>query len=288
MSGNAPLDRIAVLRAKQHENYERIMKKYILAFKLSMARITAYRLDVVMGRIRNIIALLLLYYVWLTLSAETGTFAGLTAIELTTYVFVASMAGRVVFAGNTRNVSFQINDGTFSTYLVRPVNHFVFTYFEELAERIFQTFLACIEVVILLAILRTEILLQTNIVLLLLFFATLFLAHILYYIMTYAMALISFWSREAMGPRFLFDWFVDFAAGSYFPLHILSGAFFVIATILPFMYLLYAPIMLYLGKLTAEQGIDILFVQLFFITLFGTLANLLWCRGLRHYSGEGI
>jgi len=264
------------------------MKKYVLAFKLSMARITAYRLDVFMGKIRNIIALLLLYYVWLTLSATTGTFAGLSATELTTYVFMASVAGRAVFAGNTRRVSSDINDGTFSNYLTRPVNHFVFTYFEELAERIFQTILACIEVVILLALLQTEILLQTNMTQLAFFFVTLFFAHILYYIMTYAMALISFWSREAMGPRFLFDWFVDFAAGSYFPLHLLSGIFLMVAAALPFMYLLYAPIMIYLGHFTIGQSIDVILIQLCSIVFIGTITNILWHRGLRQYSAEGI
>ncbi len=264
------------------------MNKYIWAFKMSIARVAAYRLDLVMGRIRNIIVLLLLYYVWLTLSAGNGQFAGLSAQELTTYVFLASILRRLLFGGDSRQVSQDINEGRFSLYLTRPINHFVFNYFEELAERVIQVVMSIIEAIVIGLILHINFFTQTEIVTLTLFVCSAFLAHILFYIMTYAMSLISFWSRESAGPRYLFDWFLDFAAGSYFPLHILTGIFWQITLFLPFMYLVYAPIMMYLGRLTTEQSVRVLFIQIMSIVFFGFITHIVWGKGLKRYSGDGI
>lgn len=263
------------------------MAKYFWAFKMSIARVTAYRLNLIMGRIRNIIVLLLLYYVWLTLSAGNGQFAGLSAQELTTYVFLASILRRLLFGGDSRQISQDINEGRFSIYLTKPLNHFVFNYFEESAERVIQVGMSIIEAIIIGFILHINFFTQTEIATLLLFVASAFLAHILFYIMTYAMSLISFWSRESAGPRYLFDWFVDFAAGSYFPLHILTGIFWQITLFLPFMYLVYAPIMIYLGRLTPTQSLRVLFIQIMSIVIFGIVTNAVWKKGLQRYSGEG-
>lgn len=262
--------------------------KYIWAFKMSISRITTHRFDFFMGHARSIIVLLLLYYVWKTLSAPNGTFAGLTAAELTTYVFLASLMRRLLFGADTRRVSFDINEGRFSVFLMRPVNHFFFTYCEEFSERIVQVLSSLVEMFIIGLVLRIDFFVPSALSAWLFFFSAAFLAHILFFTMTYAMSLISFWSREAMGPRFLFDWFVDFAAGSYFPLHILSGIFWKITLFLPFMYLIYAPIMIYLGKITPAHSGKILLIQLVSIAIVGLVTNMLWKKGLQQYSGEGI
>ena len=50
-----------------------------------------YRLNFVLGRFRNIIVLLLLFYVWRSLTLKTGTFAGYSDTELITYVFAVNI-----------------------------------------------------------------------------------------------------------------------------------------------------------------------------------------------------
>lgn len=264
------------------------MKKYLSAFKITIARVSVHRLDFLLKRVHNIVIVLLLYFVWLSLSQSRGTFAGFTTEELTTYVFVASIIRIFFFGADTRHVSFDINEGRFSMYLTRPINHFVFNYFEELAEKAMHLFFGFIELLAVGFLLNVDFFAQTDPVLIGLFLLSVFLAHILFYIMTYAMALISFWSREAMGPRFLFDWIMDFAAGTIFPLSILSSGLFYFFSLLPFMYVMYAPIMLYLGKYSGSEIVHVFVAQIISILVCGTIARIMWIRGLRHYSGEGI
>ncbi len=220
----------------------------------------------------------------MALTHATQRFADFTQDDLLLYVFGAHLLRSIVFGSQSRRIAQEINNGTFSLYLVRPVNHFWFFYFCELAERLILTFTAIIEIIILGFVLHLNLFsslsFQSGMV-----FLSIILAHFLYYLLSYAFSLLAFWSREAMGPRFLFEWFLEFASGAYFPLHIVGQLFFSFLSFLPFMYLIYTPLMILLGKIEEGRGV---LLQLMWIGVSVLLCVFIWRQGLEKYSGEGI
>lgn len=106
--------------------------------------------------------------------------------------------------------------------------------------------------------------------------------------MSYAVNLIAFWSREATGPRFLFEWFLEFASGSYFPLTILRPAFFLFLGSLPFIGVMFIPLMIYLGNIGYCDIPAYLTIQAWWILASGVIARVLWKKGLKKYTSEGI
>ncbi len=264
------------------------MQKYLTIFTISFANQSVYRLNFIMGRVGNIIVLLLLYYLWTTVTRATGSFAGFSTQELLTYIAGIHIARAVVFGGQSRKIAQEINDGSFSNYLTKPVNHFFFWYVRELSDRMVLGIMAAGELVVFSLLLNAAILAPFDAFRIFLFLLSLFLAHVLYYILSYLMSILAFWSRETMGPRFLFEWFLEFASGAYFPLSILPSFFLVVLHALPFVYLLYLPLMVYLGKLSVEQNAGILVAQLLWIGVAGMLTATVWKKGLRRYAGEGM
>lgn len=264
------------------------MGKYFHSFALSLEQYTHNRLDFFLGRLRNIIVLLLLYYVWISVSKTTGTFSSFTTNELVTYVLLANILRSFIFGSQTRRIAIEINDGIFSVYLVRPINHFILFYFRELAERCVLVLSALLEVIVFASILNIHISFPHQAIYWLCFIASLFLAHILYYIMSYSTNLIAFWSREAMGPRFLFEWFLEFASGAYFPLTILRPIYFFFLGALPFIGMMFVPLMIYLQKIKYSDIPVYIGLQAWWIAVSGLIAFILWKRGLKRYSGEGI
>ncbi len=264
------------------------MKKYLWAFKMSFAHMTTYRLNFFIGRLRNVIIFLLFYFVWLTLTRDNGRFAGFTTEELTTYVVLVTLMRPLIFGDQSRRIAMDINDGSFSQYLIKPVNHFVFFYFRELAERSLLFISALVEIVLLSILFKIHYIFPQNIEAFSLFLAGLFFAHILYFVISYAVSLLAFWSHQAMGPRFLFEWFLEFASGAFFPIRILSAGWQSVLALLPFMYLIYAPVGLYLGWFSASEIQGIFTAQIFFIFLAAIIARVVFRRGLLRYSGEGI
>ncbi len=264
------------------------MKKYWIVFKNSWQRELEYRVDFFLWRLRSVVVLLLLYFVWTSLSAKSGRFAGYTGAELVTYVFLANIIRQVVFGAQSRRAAQEINNGTFSVYLIKPLNHFWYVFSTELVHRVMNLIVAIFEVIIFVYIFKANFFWQADPAAISLFIFSMILALLLYYLLSYIVNLFAFWSREAMGPRFLFEWFLEFASGAFFPLNILSGVFYVFLIFLPFAYLIYFPASLYLGKLSEWQILTGILIQLIFIFTFGFLAIFVWRRGLKRYSGEGI
>jgi ABC-2 type transport system permease protein len=264
------------------------MKKYWTVFRISWQKELEYRFNFLLGRLRNIIVLLLLYFVWHTLTSPTGTFAGYDQNELVTFVLGANVLRSIVFGTQARSVAAEINDGTFSAYLVKPVHHLLFVFFRELAQRCLHTLTAVFEVAVFSALVDARILIQIQWHWLALFFVSTSLAMILYFLLSYTVNLIAFWSREAMGPKFLFDWFLEFASGAYFPLDILASGLYAVFASLPFFYLLYFPIQVYLGRMPLRQVAGGIGLQLIWIGLCILGARFVWAKGLMRFTGEGI
>jgi ABC-2 type transport system permease protein len=264
------------------------MKKYWVVFKISWQKELEYRFNFLLGRLRSIVVLLLLYYLWYALTSATGTFAGYTQSELITYVLGANILRSIIFGTQSRLMATEINDGTFSIYLVKPVNHFLLVFFRELAQRSLYAVTAVVEVTIFAVLVHAHILYQVHWYWWVLSLLSAALAVVLYFLISYAMNLIAFWSREAMGPRFLFEWFLEFASGAYFPLDILSKLPFAFFARLPFLYVLYFPISVYLGRCTLGQVAAGVGMQLVWIGVGAYTAKRVWTRGLMRFTGEGI
>lgn len=263
------------------------MKKYFWAFKMSVSREFTYRLNLAMSIFRSTTVLLLLYFVWLRLSEATGSFAGYSAQELSTYVFLVFFIGAFTINPASDKTASEINEGLFSLYLVKPVHHFLFSYFRGLGNIAVRISYTIIELITISFILNITILTPSQLSMWVLALIAILLAHLLQFLMTYTTSLIAFWSREANGPRFLFDWFSEFASGNFFPLTIVGG-FYAVLMVLPFAYTAFAPIMIYLERVDAGGAIKIIGIQIIWIAVTSFIARMMWKRGLKRYTGEGI
>jgi ABC-2 type transport system permease protein len=264
------------------------MKKYWTIFLISFQKELQYRFNFLMGRLRSLIVLVLIYYVWYSLSKSSGTFASYTQAELFTYVFGVSILRSFIFGAQSRLTASEINSGSFAMFLVKPVNHFLFVFCRELAQRIIYFLFALIEAVIFIIIVNAKIFFQTDWRFVSLFVVCSVGALMLYFLLSYLMSIFAFWSREAMGPRFVFEWFLEFASGAYFPLDILSRVFFVTLSFLPFAFLIYMPIRVYLGKIPLSQAIVQIALQYVWVFSIGMLTIFVWKKGVRKFSAEGI
>ncbi len=255
---------------------------------MSLGREMQYRTNILFGRLKNVMILLLIFFVFLKLNEATGRFAGYSETEIFSYLMGINILRGIIFGGQSRQMASEINNGMFSKYLVMPVNHFFYQFFYEAGQRFMNLFSAVLEVIIFALIFKINFYFQTDIKILGLFLAVLILALALYYVLSYLINMLAFWSREAMGPRFLFEWALEFASGAYFPLDILSQAVLVFLAYLPFYYIVFFPMSTYLGRTGDGEIVRGLVFQLAFIGLFAGLAYGTWRRGLKKYSGEGI
>ncbi len=261
---------------------------YITIFKLSVARQTAYRFDFFLGRLRGLILLVIFYFAWQAIMRSVGGIRGFSEDEVLTYIMIVHVLRWWVMGSASRLISEEINNGTFSTYLVRPINHFWFSYARELGERVVLAAVAVLELFAFTLIVHPEWVGPTSAEAFAYFMISALLAHVLFFTMSYAVSLFAFWSRQAMGPRFLFDWVCEVLSGSFMPLRFFSPGIFFALSLLPFMHLIYVPLTLYFGKGEIGGFAISIVTQVAWLVVMGLVAVIVWRRGLRVFSGQGI
>ena len=257
---------------------------------MSLSEQVTYRFGFFFARLRGLFVLVTLFFVWSAVSMKTGFFAGYSREELMTYVFGAHILRSLVFGSQSRRIASEIHDGTFSLFLVRPVNHFLFYYARELSERLLLGFFAVLEVGIIVVFFDSTFLFPSHLSVFFFVFLSVFLSHMLYYCMSYGMSMLAFWSREAMGPRFLFEWILEFLSGAFFPVSIVATnvALVFLFFALPFIYLVFMPLTIYLERVPGNQLFLSFVWQGMWIAIVAGLLRALWRRGLRAYTGGGI
>jgi ABC-2 type transport system permease protein len=81
--------------------------------------------------------------------------------------------------------------------------------------------------------------------------------------------------------------FVEFLSGALFPMDVLPHVIQSFVMSLPFPYLIYFPIQVYLGKITGIPLVYGILTSLFWVIALGFLMKYIWARGLKAYESIG-
>jgi len=265
------------------------LRKYLAVFKISAANVFQYRLNFLIGRARDLILLATLYYLWKTIFGPAQNLFGYTLAAMFTYVAGSHLARALVLLTNTTNIASEITGGgKFFAYLVRPVSYLKYWFTVDLAMKIIEFPFALLEIVIIAKFFKIDLIFQTNPLIILATIISVLLALILNFYLGYLVSLAAFWTPQAWGPRFLFDLLLSFSAGAFFPLDVFGKMAQTIFASLPFYYLLFFPINVYLGRIAPVNIFIGFIITLSWVVVIATITQFVWQAGLRAYEGGGI
>ncbi|HWY79647.1 MAG TPA: ABC-2 family transporter protein [Candidatus Sulfotelmatobacter sp.] len=263
------------------------MNIYFRVAKNTWDEMMTYRFNFMMWRIRNVLQLLTVYYLWVAVTIHNGHIFSYSRSLILTYVLGVSFIGSIVFSTRTQEMGENINNGELSQYLIRPLRYLGYWFARDIGDKFFNISFALAELTIVYLLLRPAIYLQLNGTMLILTVVAVILAVVMNFFIGSLLGLVAFWSPEVWAPRFIFFTLVSFFSGGLFPLDILPVSLQHIFSLLPFGYLQYFPITIYLGKVSSQgilQGFTIAIIWnifLYFLLLW------VWRIGLRMYSSEG-
>lgn len=261
--------------------------KYISVFSLSLQQVFYYRASFLMDRARSITILVAFYAFWSAIYRDRSDLAGYNQSEMMTYILGMNVLRALIFTDKTWDVIREINTGKISAYLTRPISYIGYCVSRDLADKLIYLCSAVLEVMIAAWFLNVPLIIPPADVFWLRFVPAVLLAIVLFFLMSYAVSALAFWTAESAGPRFCFELLLEFASGAFFPLSILPDAVRKSFEILPFASLLFFPLNICLGKVTDAQWLQGIAVQLVWITIFAFAVKTIWRRGLKIYSAEG-
>jgi ABC-2 type transport system permease protein len=263
------------------------MNKYLLVIRNTWDEIVTYRLNFIMWRVRTILQILTVYFLWSVLIPQNGQIFGYTQSKILTYVLVSALVGSIVFATRTQEIGDNINSGDLSIFLIRPINYFGYWFAREIGDKAMNIVFSIVELMIMYIILRPPVFIQTDIVYLLLMAISIAFAVMLQFISGSLLGMIGFWSPEVWAPRFIYFILLSFLAGSIFPLDVLPNQYRSLMELLPFPYLLYFPLKIYLGQLSMSEVIRGMSIVLLWSGALGILLSRVWKKGLKEYAAVG-
>ncbi len=263
------------------------LNKYFLVARNTWDQTLAYRLNFIMWRARLVLSILTMYFLWSALLSPSQEILGYTRELMLTYILGTALVSSIVISNRSYEVGEEINNGNLSNFLLRPINYFIYQFSRDLGDKAMNIVFSAIELTILFLILKPPIFIQQNLGLIALALVSCALALALYFIINFLLGSIGFWSAEVWAPRFIFITVLTFFSGGLFPLDILPKPLFSILELLPFTYLLFFPLKIYLGQLETLEIMRGILISFVWILILSQVLKFIWQRGLRVYTAYG-
>ncbi len=246
-----------------------------------------YRLNFVLWRVRWVIQRLVVYFLWWAIFSNRQEIFGYTQSTMLTYILVSNIIGTIVLGTTTMSIGNMINSGELSNFLIRPLSFFRYFIARDIGDKLMNVSFSIVEVLLLFALLRPPIAAPTNPLIWVWFLVAVAIGIAMYFLFSFLLGLLGFWSADIWAPRFLSFVIMEFFAGGLFPLDILPTPLFALSQSLPFSYFLYFPLKVYLGQLSSTAVVQGLMIGILWCVGFWYLVSIVWKKGLRVYTAEG-
>lgn len=261
------------------------MKKYLSIFTITLQEIFTYRLNMLMWRVRQVFVFLIPFFIWKSVIGSGGDIYGYTFAGIMTYLFGTTILRSIVMGSRTIDLGWMINSGTLTIPLMRPLNIFSFFFIRDLADKIFNLGFMFIELPLIYFVFKPPLFLQSNPYILFYTIISIVFAILIYFYINIIFGSIAFWTRDIWAPRFMLMVIMEFATGAMFPLDMLPAMWQRIMLVLPFPYLLYVPLKVYLGS--DSLLITHLATGFVWVIILKVIANKIWHKGILAYESEG-
>ena len=266
------------------------LSRYLAVFKISFHHEFAYRVSFVMWRVRNIIQIFVVFFLWDTVFSTQGrVIFGYDRSKMLTYVFGLIIVRAIVLSTKVVDVAGHVSRGELSNYLVRPINYFKYWFTRDLSSKFLNISFAGVETLILYIILRPPFFIQTNPISIIGFLVSIVLAMLIFFMLLFIVSSVPFWAPEmGWGAHFLVTVIVvEFLSGALFPLDVLPQSLQSILSYTPFPYLIYFPLQVYLGKVSTIVLLRGVLVSGIWVILLWFAMKSVWRRGLKAYQAYG-
>ncbi len=264
------------------------MSKYLQVVKITFLEYSTYRLNFLLWRFRNVVQLLALYFLWQAAIPQGTTIFGYDQAKILTYILGTSIIRSFILSSRSVDAAGQIASGDLSNFLIKPISYLKYWFAKDMSDKILNLIFSVVEIALIVIIIKPPLILQTDVLLVFLTIISVLLGIILYFYLSFLLSTIAFWSPENPWPvRFLFDIIIGFFAGGLFPLDILPQRIFIILNALPFPYLLFFPLNVYLGKLNATEILIGLTISVFWTVIIYQLVLFAFRRGVKDYAAWG-
>lgn len=261
------------------------------ALSLEMRKLLSYRFDF-WAAFAGLIAaeMATAYFLWKAVFdyRHVSSLGGYTFHGMMLYYLLVPLVGRVTRGEEMKFISDEIYEGSLTRYLLYPLSYFGYKYVQQLAVSI----IALVQLLALLGIFGAAFGFpaeaRVTALSVLEGVAACYAANLLYISLAAGIEMVAFWADSVWSLMVMLKFILVMAGGALVPLSLFPEAIRHALEFSPFPYLVSFPIRSLMAALMPGEWVRGIAMTLLWALAFRGVAELVWKRGTKQYSGVGI
>jgi len=248
-----------------------------------------YRASILAYAVGNIAELVALTVIWTIVYRNIDVIKGYTAPEMISYVVFAWFFSflTTTYAFET-NIARDIHLGTLSNLLVKPQSYIRYVMAVATGRISIAFLVVLVQGVLVFSFFRHQLIFSLDFSRILLLFFMLVATFFINLLLSILIGFIAFWTTEINGIYYSIKVFSKFMSGTFFPIALLPAFLLKSSFFLPFVYTIFIPVQLYLGKISFAEGLKGLAIEILWLIVLYGIIKIVWRRGLKRYESVGI
>lgn len=250
---------------------------YIEFLKKAFQKQYAYRANTYIRMFGALVGVFISINIWLALYGDTGAVNGISLPDMIDYVILNALIISLSSCSIGTFIANKVKDGSIIVDFIRPVNFKYYVFSEQIGSNLYQFVFSSIVPVAAVALVY-GFRLPSDPLLLVCAIVAMLLGIALNFQIEYLMGLLSFWFKTS----FYVDWILracwTLFAGAAVPLWFYPDFLYRLSSYLPFRFISFEPIALFLGKVAPGREWGVLAFQTVWIAALVLIERFMWSR----------
>ncbi|MFH0869313.1 MAG: ABC-2 family transporter protein [archaeon] len=263
------------------------MSKLYGTFQIAAKELLAYKFDVLIWGFLNPIIVAVYYFIWKAIYAYSGetVIRGFTFTALIVYFAVMQMVNSFTWSNIDHELANRIRDGYLSPKLMRPISVYVYSIYKKLGELAWVLPGQVVPVgIIAYLFFGMRIASYTSFGF---FLVSSALALMLNFTFIFILGISAFWLTKYSGMRMFRSGLMWFFTGAFVPITFFPLALQRALDFLPFKYMMFTPIEIFLGRYGLIGMVQNVAMQVLWLAILLVCLNFAWKAGLKRFSAVG-
>ncbi|HYK87907.1 MAG TPA: ABC-2 family transporter protein [Acidobacteriota bacterium] len=263
-----------------------LVDMYTQQFKTTLAYQLQYRAALFIWLIGQILEPLVFLVVWSAVShSNGGGTGGFTEEGFAAYYIALMVVNHLTFTWIMFEYEYRIRQGTLSFALLRPVHPI----HSDIADNISYKLISLPAMLTVAALLSVAFRPSFQFApwAVIAFVPALAMAFLVRFLLEWTLAQSAFWTTRVNAANQVYFALALFLSGQVAPLSLLPAPIQILASVLPFRWMISFPVELLLGRLTPVQALRGLEAQAAWLVLSAVLLRVVWRAGIKIYSAVG-
>ena len=264
----------------------RLLRLYLEFARVGFVNTLAYRLRYLTGIVTYFIYVSVYYFIWKAIFEHSTSIAGFDFPHLLTYVGVGWIIRSFYFNNIDQEIAYQVIEGRLAMDLIKPVNLQLMYMARAAGESVFRLGMLTAPTTLVLFMvypLRPPASLGHAGA----FLASVTMSFLIVAAINFAGGTFALRLQSILGLLRAKFFLLELFSGLLLPISFFPAVFQKIFSLLPFEYISYVPMLIYLGKLNAAGLIRAICIQVFWVGVLMALGDIMWRWSCRNVIIQG-